>query len=43
MEAKLTDRVWGIEELIALLPKPTVSASQVEKEVLAKALGVTVG
>src|SRR5947207_14485259 len=30
MEAKLTDRVWGIGELIALLPKPTVSASSIE-------------
>jgi hypothetical protein len=41
MEAKLTDRVWGIEELVALLPKPTVKSSQTEKEMLTRALGVT--
>ncbi len=38
MESKLTDHVWTIGELIALLPKPTVSASQIEKNVMAKAL-----
>jgi IS1 family transposase len=40
MEAKLTDRVWTIGELIALLPKPTVSASQIEKNLMAEALAV---
>src|SRR5579859_49518 len=38
MEAGLTDHVWGIEEICALLPKPTVSASKIEKNLLAKAL-----
>ncbi len=38
MEAKITDRVWTIEELISLLPKPTVSASQSTKTMIAKAL-----
>jgi hypothetical protein len=38
MEAKLTDHVWSLEELIALMPKPVVSASQIEKELLTRAL-----
>jgi IS1 family transposase len=40
MEAGLTDHVWNLEELIALLPKPVVKASFIEKNLLAKALGV---
>jgi IS1 family transposase len=40
MEAKLTDRVWTIEELIALLPKPTVSVSKIESDLTAKALAM---
>jgi IS1 family transposase len=42
MEAGLTDHVWGIEEICALLPKPTVSASKIEKNLVAKALNVKV-
>ncbi|MGA7766825.1 MAG: IS1 family transposase [Candidatus Sulfotelmatobacter sp.] len=42
MEAGLTDHVWGIEEICALLPKPTVSASKIEKNLLAKALDTKV-
>jgi IS1 family transposase len=42
MESKLTDRVWGIEELIALLPETKVKSSQIEKDMIAKALGVEV-
>lgn len=38
MEAGISDRVWTIEELIALLPKPVVSASQIEKNLIARAL-----
>jgi IS1 family transposase len=38
MEAGLTDHVWTLEELIALLPKPVVKASQIERNMLAKAL-----
>ena len=40
MEAGLTDHVWGLEELCALLPKPVVKASSIEKNLLAKALGI---
>jgi hypothetical protein len=42
MEAGLTDHVWGIEELCALLPKPTISASKIEKDLVAKALAAKV-
>lgn len=38
MEAGLTDHVWNLEELCALLPKPVVKASMIEKALLAKAL-----
>jgi IS1 family transposase len=37
-EANLSSRVWDIEDLIALLPRPAVSASQIEKDLIAKAL-----
>ncbi len=39
MAAGLTDHVWSIEELCALLPKPVVSESHIEREMLRKALG----
>jgi IS1 family transposase len=39
MEAGLTDHVWTLEELCALLPKPVVKASLIEKNLVAKALG----
>src|SRR2546429_2772997 len=39
MEAGLSDHVWSLEEVCALLPKPTVSRSKVEKNLIAKALG----
>jgi len=38
MEAGLTDHVWTLEELIALLPKPAVRASRIEQTLLAEAL-----
>jgi hypothetical protein len=38
MQAGLTDHVWGIDELIALLPKPVVRESSIEREILQKAL-----
>jgi hypothetical protein len=38
MEAGLTDHVWSLAELCALLPKPTVRASSIEKILLNKAL-----
>jgi IS1 family transposase len=39
MEAGLTDHVWSLEELCALLPKPVVKASSIEKNLVLKALG----
>jgi len=37
-EAGLSDHIWNVEELIALLPKPIVKASTIESRILAKAL-----
>jgi len=34
----LTDHVWSLEELCALLPKPVVKASSIEKNLVLKAL-----
>jgi len=39
MEAGLTDHVWTMDELIALLPKPAVSKSSIYRELFRKALG----
>ena len=39
MEAGLTDHVWGLEELCAILPKPTVKASTIGSDLVRKALG----
>lgn len=39
MEAGLTDHVWSLEELCALLPKPVVRTSVIERELILKALG----
>jgi IS1 family transposase len=38
MEAGLTNHVWTLEELCALLPKPIVRASKLESELVTKAL-----
>jgi IS1 family transposase len=38
MEAGITDHVWTLEELIALLPKPMVKASMIERNLISKAL-----
>ncbi|HTS35382.1 MAG TPA: IS1 family transposase [Candidatus Solibacter sp.] len=38
-EAGLSEHVWGVEELIALLPKPVVKSSTIEKTLTLKALG----
>jgi IS1 family transposase len=38
MEARITDHVWSVEELCALLSKPIVSESTIERELLLKAL-----
>lgn len=37
-EAGLSEHVWSIEELIALLPKPVVKESTIEKDILVRAL-----
>ena len=39
MEAGLTDHVWSLEELVALMPKPVVKASTKDNDMLRKALG----
>jgi len=38
MEAGLTDHVWSLEELCALLPKPVISRPTIEKDLVLKAL-----
>src|SRR5207245_9267586 len=38
MEAGITDHVWNLEEVCALLPKPTVSSSRIGKALVLKAL-----
>ncbi len=38
MEAGLTDHVWSLEELCALLPKPVVKTSRLAQELVARAL-----
>jgi len=39
MESGLTDHVWSVEELIALMPKPAVGSFKADRELLRKALG----
>jgi IS1 family transposase len=39
MQAGLGNHVWEIEELCALLPRPTVSPSNIEHDLLLRALG----
>jgi len=39
MEAGVSDHVWSLEQLVALLPKPVVRASTIERDLLVKALG----
>jgi IS1 family transposase len=38
MEAGLTDHVWSLEEVCALLPKPVVKSSQIEKNLVSKVI-----
>jgi len=38
MEAGLSDHVWTLEELCALLPKPVSSATRLDKELILKAI-----
>jgi IS1 family transposase len=42
MEAKLADHVWSLEELCGLLPKPVVRHSQIEANLIRKALSEAV-
>lgn len=39
MESGITDHVWSLEELCALLPKPIVRSSQIERTLTLRALG----
>ena len=39
MEAGLTDHVWSIEELCAMIPKPERAMKKVDAAILRKALG----
>ncbi len=39
MQAGISDHVWSLDEIVALLPKPVVRASTIERDLLAKALG----
>ena len=39
MEAGIADHVWALDELIALLPKPTVSKSTIDRDLFRRALG----
>ena len=41
MEAGLTDHVWSVEDVIALLPKPVVKPSTIGRDLIRKALGET--
>jgi hypothetical protein len=38
MEAKLTDHIWTIEELCALLPKAESATKRIDRELVLKAL-----
>jgi IS1 family transposase len=40
MEAGLSDHVWSLEELCALMPKPTVMVSTIDGDMVRKALAV---
>ena len=39
MESGLADHVWSVEDLVALIPKPIVSPSQIDNQLFRKALG----
>lgn len=41
MAAALTDHVWAVEDLIALIPKPVVGPSRIDQELFKRALGET--
>ena len=39
MQGGLSNHIWTIEELVALLPKPVASASTIDRDLLRRALG----
>jgi IS1 family transposase len=39
MEAGIANHVWSVDELVALLPKPVVGPSRIDRELFRKALG----
>ncbi len=39
MEAGLASRVWTVDDLVALVPKPTVGPSRIDRELFRRALG----
>ena len=39
MEARLTDHVWSVEDLVALIPKPIVRPTTMDPELFLRALG----
>ena len=39
MEAGITDHVWSVEDVIALLPKPVMKPSTIGRDLIRKALG----
>jgi hypothetical protein len=39
MEAGISDHVWSLEEMCALLPKAANSATKADKKLILKALG----
>jgi len=41
MEAKLSDHVWDVEDLVALMPKPVVKESTIERNLISAALNRT--
>ena len=38
MESNLSDHVWSLEELVAMMPKPIISASTIQRELVLQAL-----
>lgn len=39
MESKVTDHVWSLDEMCALLPQAPSAAKRIDKELILKALG----
>jgi hypothetical protein len=41
MEAGITDHVWSLEELVALVPEPVAKPSTIEHDMVCKALAAS--